>query len=210
MGEAINEISEEDVLVYTRYTKVAYNLQIANRTQLTYKAVTLTWIIATYIGIGYSPSSFEVDLPFNSLLVDTAICLASLLVLLAIWYLDLVVEEKRIAKTVHHGLVLEEKYSYLPRTYHNVAYMNYLFGYVSSKSIFYLSYASILILTACAALTAYLFINKYVFWWLVPFLTLICIPTLFFLANWITKKNDPYPLLNRIQHLEQMDYGNRE
>jgi high-affinity Fe2+/Pb2+ permease len=118
--EELQSISEEDLLVYGRYAKVAYHLKISNRTQQTYKEATMTLIIATYIGIGYSPSSFEVNLPLNALLVISLICVASLLVLGGIWYLDLIVEEKKIAKAVHNGLALEKKYSFLPRAFHNV------------------------------------------------------------------------------------------
>jgi len=199
-------ISEDDMLIYGRYAKVAYNLQSSNRTQLTYKTATLTWIIATYIGIGYSPSSFEVSLPFNSLLVVSSICVASLLVLSGIWYLDLIVEEKKIAKAVHNGLALEEKYSFLPRAYHNIVKMNYLLGYVSKKSLFYLAWASILLLTICAAETMYFFQKQFSLWWLTPLITLAIIPLLFSFINWITKKTDPYPRLDKM-HIQKGIHG---
>lgn len=200
-------LPEESVLVYARYTKVAYSLQNSNHTQLTYKSATLTWMVATYIGIGYSPSSFEVSLPFNSLLVVVSICVASFLVLVSIWYLDLIVEEKKIAKAVHNGLTLEERYPFLPKSYHNVVKMNYLLGYVSRKSVFYLAWASILILTMCASTTTYFFQKKYLFWWLPLVCTGLLIPLLFFIARWATKKTNPYPALNKL-HM-QGSYGRK-
>lgn len=205
----LQPLSENDMLVYGRYAKVAYNLQNSNRTQLTYKGATLTWVIATYIGIGYSPSSFEVSLPFNSLLVVVSICVASLLVLGGIWYLDLIVEEKKIAKTVHNGLALEEKHPVLPKVYHNVVKMNYLLGYVSKKSIFYLAWASILLLTICASATTYFFQGDYKFWWVAPILIVGVIPLLFFLSSWVTKKTDPYPVLDKL-HIQKGRNGNRK
>ena len=157
--EEKRDISESEVLIYGAYAQVAYSLQHSNHTQLTYKGVTLTWMIATYIGIGYSPSSLEVNLPLNPLLIVATICLVSLLVVSAIWYLDLVVEEKKIASAVLNGLALEKKYSrLLPKAYHNVVEMNYLLGYVSMKSIYYIAFASILLLTICSSVAAYLFI----------------------------------------------------
>ena len=122
------EVSEEDILVYGAYAKVSYSLQHSNNTQLTYKGATLTWIIATYIGIGYSPSSMEVNLPLNPMFIVAIICLASLLVVCGIWYLDLIVEEKKIASAVHNGLMLEKKHAILPKVFHNVVKMNYLLG----------------------------------------------------------------------------------
>lgn len=194
-------LSEEDVLTYGAYVRVAYSLQRSNRAQLTYKGIALTWIIATYVGIGYSPSSFEVNLPFNPLLLVSVICLASLLVLGAIWYRDLIVEEKKIAAAVHKGIMLEKKHPILlPQAYHNVVKMNYLLGYVSKKSVFYVAFASILLITICAAVTAYLFIEHLKFWWSIPFLTIIIIPVLFFLSSWMTKKTDPYPVLEKLHN----------
>lgn len=196
--DELQPLSEDDMLIYGRYAKVAYSLQNSNRTQLTYKGATLTWIIATYIGIGYSPSSFEVNLPFNSLLVVVSICGASLLVLGGIWYLDLIVEEKKIAKSVHNGLALEEKHSLLPKAYHNIVKMNYLLGYVSKKSIFYLAWATILLLTICASTTTYFLQENYKYWWVAPIIIIGIIPLLFFLSNWVTKKTDPYPMLDKL------------
>lgn len=208
-NDKLESITEDDMLVYGRYAKVAYNLQNSNRTQLTYKGATMTWIVATYVGIGYSPSSFEVSLPFNSLIVVSLICLASLLVLTGIWYLDLIVEEKKIAIAVHNGLALEEKYNFLPRAYHNVVRMNYLLGYVSKKSMFYLAWHSILLFTICAAATTYLFQNHYSYWWLSIVATLVIIPLLFLLVSWVTKKTDPYPVLDKI-HIHKSTHGNRK
>ncbi len=210
--ETVQPLSEEDILVYGRYAKVAYNLQHSNRTQLTYKSATLTWIIATYVGIGYSPSSFEVDLPYNALLVVSSICLASLLVLSGIWYLDLIVEEKKIAKAVHNGIILEKEYEFLPKAYHNVLKLNILLGYVSKKSFFYLSWSTILLLTVCGSATTYLFQEHYKFWWFTP-LSLLLIPLLFFIVDWITKKTDPYAVFANIQIKNQIKkdrYGSRK
>jgi uncharacterized membrane protein len=207
--EDLEPINEDNLLIYAQYAKVAYNLQNSNRTQLTYKTVTLTLIIATYVGIIYSPSSFEVSLPLNSMLVVISICIGSLLVIGGIWYLDLIVEEKKIAKAVRNGLALEEKFSFLPKTYHNVVKMNYLLGYVSKKSVFYMAWALILILTICASTSAYFFQNGYSLWWIAPILSIIIVPLLFTMTNLVTKKTDPYPILDKLYERKSID-GNKE
>ncbi len=203
-----NSMSDDDILIFGAYTRIAYSLQHSNCTQLTYKKATLTWIIATYVGIGYSPSSFEVNLPLNPLLAIATICLASLLVLIGIWYLDLIVEEKKIASAVHNGIQLEKKYpKLLPNTYQNVVNMNYLLGYVFMKSVFYLAFASILLITICASVTSYLFIENNKLWWIFPPVTALAIVFLFFIANWMTKKNNPYPVLDKL-HKHKGFHGN--
>lgn len=207
--DEMKPLTEDDLLVYARYAKVAYNLQKSNNTQLTYKGAAITLMLATFIGIGYSSSTYEVNLPYNSLLVVVSICFASLLILGSIWYLDLIVEEKKIAKTVHNGLALEERYQMLPNAYHNVVKMNYLLGYVSKKSMFYLAWASILILTICTSSTIYLVQENYEFWWTTLLVSIGIIPLMFFISNWITKKTDPYPILDKLSTLKGTD-GNRK
>ncbi len=205
----IQELSESDLLIYGAYAKVAYSLQCSNLAQLTYKGASITWIIATYIGIGYSPSSDEIDLPFNPLFAVSGICLASLLVLCSLWYRDLIVEEKKIAVAVHQGLALEKTHpTLLPQVYHSVVKMNYLLGYVSKKSLFYISFATILLITVCADVTSYLFIRNCKLWEIIPFILIIIIPSLFFIANWMTKKTDPYQILKK-SHEKKDKHGNR-
>lgn len=192
------KITEETLLAYGAYNQVATSLQHSNRIQLSYKGITSTWLLASFIGMGYSLSTLEVNLPFQPLLVVTVLCLASLLVIGMIWYLDLIVQEKSIASAVHAGLKLEEEFSFLPNAYHNVVRLHYLFGYVALKSIFYLICATILLFTMCAALSFYL-ININMTWWpVVPVLTFILIPCLFIVSLKSTKKTDPYPILKKL------------
>lgn len=199
-----NELSENDLLVYGAYAKVAYSLQRSNSAQLTYKNLAITWVIATYIGVGYSPSSNEITLPFSPLLAIPGICFASLLVLASIWYRDLIVEEKKIAVAVHQGIVLEKNYpDLLPQVYHSVLKMNYLLGYVSKKSIFYICFASILLITVFADVTSYLFIGHCALWEVVPFILVAVIPALFFITNRITRKTDPYQILKKTERRDR-------
>jgi hypothetical protein len=192
------KLTENDLLVYGAYNQVAVSLQHSNRIQLTYKTITSTWILATFIGIGYSISSVEVNLPLHPLLIVCILALASFFVIMLIWYLDLIVQEKNIASAVHIGLQLEDRYTWLPQAYHNVVELSHLFGYVAMKSIFYLGCASLLLLTICSSLTFYLFLLSSTLWLLVPIATAIVIPALFLICQKLTKKTDPYPILKKI------------
>ncbi len=136
-----NKIIEDDLLAYGKYLQVAIFLQHSNRIQLKYKLTTFTWFLATFIGVGYSLSNMEVNLPFHPFLLAPVLCVASLCVIGIIWYLSIIVQEKNIATAVHQGLYLEEKHAWLPKTYHNIVQMQYLLGYVSMKSVFYLGCA---------------------------------------------------------------------
>ena len=71
-----NQISETDLLTYGKYLLVGTFLQHSNRIQLRYKMTTFTWFIATFIGVGYSLSDMEINLPFHPLLISAVLCLA--------------------------------------------------------------------------------------------------------------------------------------
>lgn len=89
-----DEITEDELLIYGAYGRIAYSLRHSNYVQLTYKFIMFTWLMANFIGIGYIISSEEINLPIHPFLFVPVICLASLLVVGIVWHLDLIVEEK--------------------------------------------------------------------------------------------------------------------
>lgn len=193
-----NALSEDDLLAYGKYLQVGILLQHSNRIQLRYKLLTLTWFLATFIGVGYSLSTIEINLPFQPFLIASVLCIASLCVIGMIWYLDVIIQEKNIATAIFQGLSLESKHSWLPKSYHRVVQMHYLFRYISMKSVFYLGCATILLLTICYSTTYYLILEQSKFWSLASVGILLAIPILFVLSNWITKHTDPYIALNQL------------
>jgi hypothetical protein len=198
-----DRITEDVLLTYGAYVRVAASLQHSNRIQMTYKGLTITWLLATFIGIGYTLSSIEVSLPFNHFLIVTALCVASAFVIGLIWYLDLFVQEKKIASAVHSGLSLENLHPWLPRAYHNVVHMHYLFSYVAMKSVFYVGSLSILIFTICASISAFLYNRNFSFWWIILIVMICLISFLLLFSRLITKKTDPYPLLEKLQKKDE-------
>jgi hypothetical protein len=198
MSKKGNQLSEDDLLTYGKYLQIGILLQHSNRIQLRYKLLTLTWFLATFIGVGYSLSTVEVNLPFQPLLIASVLCIASLCVIGIIWYLDVILQEKNIASAVSQGLNLEEKHFWLPKAYHCVVQMHYLFRYIAMKSVFYLGCASILLLTICYSATYYLISVQSKFWPLATFGILLTIPVLFILSNWMTKRADPYLALSKL------------
>lgn len=193
-----NGITEDDLLAYGKYLQVALFLQHSNRIQLKYKLTTFTWFLATFVGVGYALSTVEVNLPFQPLLIVPVLCVASLCVIGIIWYLDIIVQEKNIATAVHQGLSLEETYSWLPKTYHDIVQMHYLLGYVSMKSVFYLGCATILFLTIGFCVSTYLYLMNFRYWPLVLIVILATIPLLFVFSRWMTKSTDPYSVISKL------------
>lgn len=183
---------EDKLLVYGAYLQVATSLQHSNRIQLTYKMITSTWVIATFIGAGYSLSSAEVNLPLDPLLLVPIFCVASTFVILLIWYLDLIVQEKNIASAVSLGLQLEKENPWLPQPYHNIAKLHFWLGYILMKSSFYLGVITILSITITASIGYYLYLNDHILWIFFSSFSLLIIPVFFIFFNQLTKKSDPY------------------
>ena len=203
-----NAISENDLLAYGKYLQVATFLQHSNRIQLRYKLTTFTWFLASFIGVGYSLSTREVNLPFHPFLIASVMCIASLCVIGIIWYLDIIVQEKNIATAVHQGLNLEAKHPWLPKTYHSIVQMSYLLGYVSMKAVFYIGCATILLLTICYSVTSYLFLENFRFWPVAIVVVLVAIPAIFGFSIWMTKRTDPYAALSKL-YKKKGKNGNR-
>ena len=198
MQNKLQEIREDDVLTYGKYLQVGLLLQHSNRIQLRYKMLTSTWFLATFIGVGYTLSNVEVNLPFHPFIIVSTLCLASLFVIGIIWYLDLILQEKNIASAVFLGLDLETKHPWLPQVYHNVTQIQKLLTYVSMKSMFYLGCASILILTVSYSATSYLISTNSKHWMLILILIVSAIPILFILSYWLTKRTNPYTIVNKL------------
>lgn len=194
-----NGLFEDYVLTYGKYLQVAAYLQHSNYIQLRYKMITFTWLLATFIGTGYTLSNVEVNLPFQPFLIVSVLCMASLCVIGIIWYLDIIVQEKNIATAVHQGLYLEVKNPWLPRTYNSIVKMNYLSGYVSSKSVFYLGCTMILVLTISYSITSYLYLEKVWFWPVSIVIFLVTFPVIFFFQARVAKRSDPYAILRQLR-----------
>lgn len=188
---------EEKLLVYGAYLQVCTALQHSNRIQLTYKTITSMWVIATFIGAGYALSTHEVNLPVHSLIVVAMLCLASSLVIILIWYLDLIVQEKNIASAVQTGIELEENNPWLPQVYHNVKKLHYLVGYILMKSVFYIGILMIQLLAITASVGFYLYLIKSLFWPVISGVSIAIIPIFFVLFTRLTTKTDPYDHIHK-------------
>jgi len=100
--EDVGPITEDDLLVYGAYGRVAYSLRHSNNVQLMYKLITFTLFIATLIGVGYLVSSREVDLPIPPLLIVPAVCLFSLLIIFIVSLTKALLPALQYCLTLHN------------------------------------------------------------------------------------------------------------
>lgn len=192
----MRRVPESQILSYGAYCHIAEFLQHYNRIQSAYRTFASTWILATFVGMGYALSNKGLDLPFHPLIAVSFIALASATGIFLIWYLDLIVCEQSIATVVHAGIEMESVHRWLPRYYHNVNYLSKLLGYINSKSIFYIGLLSILFITMGSALTVYVAMKSVFLSYFVPFLTLCLIATVILVLLFSMKRSDPYKQLS--------------
>ncbi len=192
-------VTEESLLIYGAYTQIVESLQHYNRVQTIYRTYVSTWLMATFVGIGYVLTSMEVGLPFHPLVTTAFMCVASSMGVLLIWYMDLIVCEQQIAASVYEGIVLEQQHEWLPRFYHNIKNMSGLINYVSLKCILYIGCISILIIVGGSSLTFWVINTNHYLSFVIPIFVFVLIFLTSMLLISSTKKSDPYYRLQKIK-----------
>jgi hypothetical protein len=193
------KISEHQLIIYAAYTQIFDVLQHYNKMQTAYRGFTSTWLLASFIGIGYALSSLHLSIVIPGLILVFLISLASTSGVFLIWYLDLIVCEKFIATSVSEGLELEEKFDWLPKFYSNIGQLSSYIGYINQKSLFYLGIYLIQFTVINLSACAYTFVSYTQYWPLI--LALLIFLEILFMSSIIlyTKKTDPYSQLKFIK-----------
>jgi hypothetical protein len=186
------EISETQLLTYITYSQISESLQHYNNIQVTYRTFASSWLLASFIGMIYSLSSREVNLPFHPLITVAFICLASITGIVLIWYMDLIITERSIAAFVYDGVELEKKYLWLPRFYTNNSSFSGLVSYIHLKGIFYIGCVSTLLFMMGAALSFYKYLSHWGLWPVIPFITLVITFLVAYCLVLAMGKTDPY------------------
>lgn len=189
--------NDDPQIAYEAYSLTIDRLQHFNNMQMTYKTFALTWLAATFFGIGYSLSSQETNLPFHPLIIIALLCVASSTGIIVIWYMDLIMCERMIATALFEGLEYEEKYVWIPKIHKTSILFHGLWGYVHLKEIFYVGCFSILYGTMSVALGIYQENLKYRF---IPLGCSILIVSIFVYASFSSiKKINPYARLSKLR-----------
>jgi len=187
----------EDLLIaYESYAQIIDRLQHFNQIQTTYRTYAFSWMIATFIGVGYSLSSQEINLPFNPLIVVMLLCLASASGIFLIWYMDLMMCERKIATALFEGQVCEQKYPWLPKITESSNIFHSLWGYVNLKCVLYIGFFAIIFGAFGAAFSIYLKFSR--FFILAPIISLFIFCFLSFFIIKSTKDANPYEQLKKM------------
>ena len=173
-----NKISEKQAIIYGMYNHILDSFQHYNHIQMIYRTFASTWLVTMYIGIGYSLSSIEVNLPFHPLITVILICIASFFGIFLICYMDLIVIERSIAIQVYEAIELENKYPWLPQFVNTCNKLNDILGYINKKITFYIGCFGMIYITLSASTILFFFLKHIS---LTLFFTLILTSLVFFI-----------------------------
>ena len=136
-------------LVYGLYAQLASFENFYSRIQNSYKRVSITWLIASFIGMGYLFSKKAGVLPIHPLLVLLFIAFATMWGITLLWFLDII-----IYQTYFYGVSVEEgklekKNKWLPNFNINLCSLQSDPKKRMSQSYFYIGCHFILLLIMC-------------------------------------------------------------
>lgn len=78
-----------------------------------YKTLSLFWLLATYVAIGFLFSVESKNLQINPLIMVCIICLFGIIGVSALWYIDIHTLHKFLGAFFVEGIKMERKYKYL-------------------------------------------------------------------------------------------------
>ncbi|MFA6119330.1 MAG: VirB3 family type IV secretion system protein [Parachlamydiales bacterium] len=160
----IIEMSEDpETIAYGMYSALVSYEDHYNDLQTKYKALAITWVLATFVGIGYLVSGFEKDLHIDVLLVISFLSILSAQGVSLLWYLDAGIYESLIFSIWQEIYKLEKQYPSLGNSHHLVKKL--FKGLTKPRlfhGVFYAYFVFFLLAIGATGISLYLYnINKW-------------------------------------------------
>ena len=131
-----------------------------NNIQNKYKGLTITWVIATFVSIGYLLSDYEKALNIDSLLIILFLTILASQGIFLLWFLDAGIYDKLIESIWKEIYKLEENFPIIGKSHHLV---DLLHKYDQKKAqkfhgVFYATFIFFLLLIGLLSLGIYLYL----------------------------------------------------
>lgn len=121
--EAIDEI--EKSIIYGLFGQISSLQNFYSKVQSGYKKISLTWLIAGLIGIGYVFSQEIRGLPFNPIFIAIFISIAGICGVTLLWFLDIIIYQTYFFSSVVELIKLERANQWLPRININTGFLQF-------------------------------------------------------------------------------------
>lgn len=174
-NSAFHSIKEDEKsIAFAIYSELIAYENHYNLLQNKYKGLASTWIVATFVGIGYVLSGYEVGFSLDIFLTIMFLTMLSGLGIYLIWFLDAGVYYKFIESIFIEVIKLEDKYPFLGKSHHNIIKLHdYEIDPHTFHGVFYTSFILFLLTTAGICLSIYLYKISIIYFSLVLFLLLV-------------------------------------
>ncbi len=172
----IEEVTaDNESIAYGLYALLCSHEDHYNNLQNKYKGLTVTWVIATFIAIGYLLSGYEKGLSVSTLLIITFLSILAATGVFLLWYLDVMVYDKLIRSIYHETCRLEQEHEILGKTHLlGLRFLGKETAHIVYHGYFYIFFILFLLFIACLSLSGYLyFIHKWLLWIIIPLFVLV-------------------------------------
>ena len=136
-------------LIYGLYTKLNEFERHFETISTNYKYIALTWLLATYAGIGFLLSNETQGLVFNHFIAVSLICILGAVGISLIWHLDMNVYHRFWAALFVEEVLMEEANPYLLQSRKITLLIDESRERVFSQGLLYLIANTLLLITTC-------------------------------------------------------------
>lgn len=116
-NKPVSSNKKNRLLIYGIYTKLIDDIKHFDSIQAIYRTTASTFLLATFVAIGFLFSSKSVVLPIDNLIIVIFVCLMSLGAISTICFLDLIFQERLVISCFSELYKLESLYSWLPQSH---------------------------------------------------------------------------------------------
>lgn len=157
-----NITTDPESLTYGLYTLLLTYEDHYNNIQNKYKGLTITWVMATFISIGYLLSGYEKALNIDSLLIILFLTILSSQGIFLLWFLDAGVYDKLIESIWREIYKFEDQFPEIGKSHHLVELLHKHDKKQAQKfhGIFYATFIFFLLLIGIGSLGIYLYLIK--------------------------------------------------
>lgn len=142
---------EETTLAYGYYTQLTTHKEHFSSMQNRYRALTSTWVLAGFFGMGNILSGHDnICLPFSSLFGILVLCFSVAFGVTLLWFLDIVLYQRLWMGTVVELAKLENTHDWLPKCNLNTLIMKRSKKFRFTQSTFYIAINWIFVIISAA------------------------------------------------------------
>jgi hypothetical protein len=138
------------------FTEFGVSERHFNELESRYRALASTWVLATFVGIGFILTRGELQLPFDRLVAAAAVGFAGSAGIVLLWVMDLLVYHQLLGVVFMQGLALEKRYRWLPQMRTMMVASQGNHGVTPRIVWFYIGSSGVLLAAAGTALAFYL------------------------------------------------------